>query len=155
MLIGEGRAFCACGDVSGMGGPTDRESMICATLLSHAWLSGLRISDAVVICTVNGVAAGGGFGLALMGDVVVASGAASFKAGFKALGVAADFVLGWTLPGAAGHVKARENLLGERRVDGVEALGSVLSPGSGRRPTSRPMLSIRLGGWPAARWPKA
>lgn len=122
MLVGEGRAFCAGGDVSGMGGPSDRQAAIAGMRRAHAWLTGLRMSDAIVICAVNGVAAGGGFGLALMGDIVVASEAASFKAGFTALGVAADFGLGWTLPRAVGQVRAREILLGERRVGAAEAL---------------------------------
>ncbi|MDB5453556.1 MAG: enoyl-CoA hydratase [Caulobacteraceae bacterium] len=122
MLIGEGRAFCAGGDVSGMGGSSDRDSAVAGMRKAHAWLTGLRMSDAIVICAVNGVAAGGGFGLALMGDVVMASDAASFKAGFTALGVAADFGLAWTLPRAVGQVRAREILLGERRIGAAEAL---------------------------------
>jgi 2-(1,2-epoxy-1,2-dihydrophenyl)acetyl-CoA isomerase len=67
------------------------------------------------------VAAGGGFGLAMLGDVVLASSSAFFKAGFADLGVTADYGLGFTLPRAVGAVRAAEILFSDRRIPAEEA----------------------------------
>jgi 2-(1,2-epoxy-1,2-dihydrophenyl)acetyl-CoA isomerase len=123
LLTGEGRAFCAGADVGGMGGrgQATREEAGAAMRVTHGWLKALRTSHAIFVTAVNGAAAGGGFGLALMGDVVLASEAAFFKAGFTDLGLAADFGLGWTLPRAVGEPRAAEILFSDRRVGAEEA----------------------------------
>jgi 2-(1,2-epoxy-1,2-dihydrophenyl)acetyl-CoA isomerase len=82
----------------------------------------LRSCEKLVITAVNGAAAGGGFGIALLGDIVLASSAAFFKAGFTDLGVAADYGLAWTLPRAVGDIRAAEILFSDRRVSAEEAL---------------------------------
>jgi 2-(1,2-epoxy-1,2-dihydrophenyl)acetyl-CoA isomerase len=123
LLTGEGRAFCAGADIGGMGGagrPT-RTEIADGMRTTHAWLQALRLSDAIVVTAVNGAAAGAGFGLALLGDVVLASETAFFKPGFTDLGVAADFGLGWTLPRAIGEPRAAEILYSDRRVSAQEA----------------------------------
>jgi enoyl-CoA hydratase/carnithine racemase len=124
LLTGEGRAFCAGADIGGMGasgGPRTREDYAQAMARSHDWVKALRMSDAILVTAVNGAAAGAGFGLALLGDIVLASEKAFFKAGFTDLGVAADFGLGWTLPRAIGEPRAAEILLSDRRVPAEEA----------------------------------
>ena len=123
LLTGEGRAFCAGADVGAMGGPSalSRAEIVEALRGTHAWLSALRLGDAILVTAVNGAAAGGGFGLALLGDVVLASDAAFFKAGFTDLGVAADFGLGFSLPRAVGQPRAAEILFSDRRVPAEEA----------------------------------
>lgn len=123
LLTGEGRAFCAGADIGGMGGRTrmTQAETAAAMRATHDWLKALRTSHAIFVTAVNGAAAGGGFGLALMGDVVLASEAAFFKAGFTDLGLAADFGLGWTLPRAVGEPRAAEILFSDRRVGAEEA----------------------------------
>lgn len=120
MITGAGRAFCAGGDITSMGGGGGnvREGMTAA----HAWVKALRGCEKLVVTAVNGAAAGGGFGLAMLGDIVLASRKAFFKAGFTDLGVAADYGLGWTLPRAIGDVRAAEILFSDRRVAAEEAL---------------------------------
>jgi 2-(1,2-epoxy-1,2-dihydrophenyl)acetyl-CoA isomerase len=141
LLTGEGRAFCAGADVVAMGGAMDaratptRAETAAAMRTTHRWLKALRTSHAILVTAVNGPAAGGGFGLALMGDIVLASEAAFFKAGFTDLGLAADFGLGWTLPRAIGEPRAAEILFSDRRVSAEEGhrLGFVsrLLPAAG------------------------
>ena len=120
MLTGAGRAFCAGGDVGGMG-PPDPQSVLDGMAAAHTWVKALRGAEKLVITAVNGAAAGGGFGLAMVGDVVLASSAAFFKAGFTDLGVAADYGLGFTLPRAVGEPRAAEILFSDRRVSVEEA----------------------------------
>ena len=122
MITGTGRAFCAGGDVGGMGGTANPEATQAGMKAAHIWLRTLRASEKLVITAVNGAAAGGGFGLAMIGDLIVASESAFFKAGFAELGAAADFGLAFTLPRAVGEVRATEILFSDRRVAAKEAL---------------------------------
>lgn len=122
LITGTGRAFCAGGDVGAMRGPADPEATRAGMRATHAWLKALRDADKLVITAVNGVAAGGGFGLALIGDLVVASEAATFKAAFTTLGAAADYGLAFTLPRAVGPLRAAEILFSDRRVSAREAV---------------------------------
>jgi len=133
LLTGAGRAFCAGADVTTMGSPnvrpvvdidrsdSARERRKVGLARSHTWMKALRMSDAVLVTAVNGAADGGGFGMALLGDIVLASDAAFFKAGFTDLGVAADYGLGYTLPRAIGEPRAAEIIFSDRRVPAAEA----------------------------------
>jgi len=122
MLTGAGRAFCAGADVGSMAGPSNAEAILAGMRSYHPWLKALWASEKLVITAVNGAAAGGGFGLAMMGDLILASEHAFFKAAFTTLGLAADFGLAFTLPRVVGATRAAEMLFGDRRVDAREAL---------------------------------
>jgi len=122
LLRGVGRAFCAGGDVGNMGGgPRSREETVEGMRRAQRPLKALRLSDAILVTAVNGAAAGAGFGLALLGDVVLASERAFFKAGFTDLGLAADYGIAYTLPRAVGEPRAAEILFSDRRVTAEEA----------------------------------
>jgi 2-(1,2-epoxy-1,2-dihydrophenyl)acetyl-CoA isomerase len=121
LITGVGRGFCA-------GGAMNERSDLRATATrsrlgsAHgAWIRRMISSDTVVVTAVNGAAVGAGFGLALMGDIVLASREAYFKAGFPSMGAAPDYAVGWTLPRAVGANRAREILLTNRRVPAEEA----------------------------------
>jgi 2-(1,2-epoxy-1,2-dihydrophenyl)acetyl-CoA isomerase len=122
MITGKGRAFCAGGDVGGMGGPQDAEITLAGMRAYHSWLKALWTSEKLVITAINGAAAGGGFGLAMIGDLVVASEGAFFKAAFTSLGAAADYGLAFTLPRVVGSQQAAEILFCDRRIGAQEAL---------------------------------
>ena len=66
-------------------------------------------------------AEGAGFGLAMLGDIVVAADKAWFMGGFSVIAVAADYALGRTLPRAIGTVRAKDILLTGRKVEAAEA----------------------------------
>ncbi len=60
-----------------------------------------------VVCAVNGVAAGGGFGMALAGDLVVAAQSSYFYLPFfPALGAVPDMGATWVLPRAIGRARS-------------------------------------------------
>lgn len=122
LITGTGRAFCAGGDIGTMGGSGDRGAALAGMKSYHGWVTALRHSEKIVICAVNGAAAGGGFGLAMLADIVVAADTAFFKAAFTRLGAAPDYALGFTLPRAVGDKRATEILLSNRRVTADEAL---------------------------------
>jgi len=71
-----------------------------------------------VITAINGIAAGGGVGLALSGDIVVASESAKFKLVFGPnLGIIPDVGASWFVP----------NLVGRARANGMGLLGDDVS----------------------------
>lgn len=122
LLTGTGRAFCAGGDVGAMCGPVDAGALLDGMQSFHPSLTALWTSDKLLITAINGVAAGAGFGLALIGDLIVAADNSYFKAAFASLGAAPDFALGFTLPRLVGAARAAEILIADRRVPAPEAL---------------------------------
>jgi 2-(1,2-epoxy-1,2-dihydrophenyl)acetyl-CoA isomerase len=127
LVTGSGEAFCAGGDLETLvHGHSPAQT--CERLsLSHSWARRLLLGGKPVIMAVNGAAAGAGFSLAMMGDVILASESAYFLPGFAQVGVAPDLALGWTLPRAIGLPRAKDILLNNRRIDAAEAerLGMV------------------------------
>ncbi len=110
LITGNGRAFCAGGDIRAMDerGPVAIRRRMQAT---HEWLARLLKCEKPIITAVNGVAAGAGFSLALLGDIVCAAEDASFKAGFPGIGAAPDLALAQILPRAVGLIRAKDIIL--------------------------------------------
>lgn len=124
VLTGAGRAFCSGADLaSGIssadaGGPSPgnraAEAMHAVT---NRMVLGLRALPMPVVCAVNGAAAGGGLGLALVGDVVLAARSAYFYLPFMAkLGIVPDVGSTWFY----------QRLLGSGRATALTLLGDKL-----------------------------
>ena len=64
-----------------------------------------------VVIAVNGVAAGGGFSLAMAGDIIVAARSASFIQVFSRIGLVHDLGSTWLLPRLIGRQRALELML--------------------------------------------
>lgn len=115
LLTGEGRAFCAGGDVKGMAeGNESGERQ--SGLVGRA--DNLRRQEEVTrllqempkptIVALNGVAAGAGMSLALAADLRIASDQARFTTAFAKVGFSGDFGGTWLLQRLVGPAKARE-----------------------------------------------
>jgi enoyl-CoA hydratase/carnithine racemase len=74
-----------------------------------------------VVAGLNGHAVGGGFGLALLCDIRVASSEAKYGANFAKLGIHAGLGITHTLPRSVGLAKAAEMLFTGRLLTGTEA----------------------------------
>jgi enoyl-CoA hydratase/carnithine racemase len=74
-----------------------------------------------VVAALNGHAVGGGFGLALLCDIRVASRAAKLGANFARLGITSGLGISYLLPRLVGVARASEMLFTGRYVDGVQA----------------------------------
>lgn len=129
VITGEGRAFCAGGDVKNMtnrldAGPGPSRQSI---LDVHIWLERLLNIDCPVIAAVNGLAFGGGFSVALMADLVFAAPNARFCAVFARIGLMPDMGLAYTLPRAVGPALAKDLMFTGRSVSAAEgkAMGFV------------------------------
>ena len=124
VVTGEGKAFCAGGDVSWLASEPDaapadlRDRML---PFYTTWLS-LRALDVPSIAAVNGAAVGAGAALALSCDIRYAGAAAKFTVPFAQLGMAAGMATTFLLPEVVGLAAARELLLTGRVVDAPEML---------------------------------
>lgn len=120
VLAGAGVAFCAGGDIAGMGERTGPEAV--ARLHSRGTLvEALVHLPQPLVAAVRGAAAGGGFSLALACDVVFASDTAFFRQAFLDLGLAPDMGYTYFLPRQVGSHRAKEITLSGRRIDAAEA----------------------------------
>lgn len=116
LLTGEGRAFCAGANLTGVG-PGARSDDVGGVLETHYHPVFRRLRDLrmPIVSAVNGVAAGVGMSLALMGDMVLAARSAYFLQAFRRIGLVPDGGSTWLLPRLIGTARARElSLLGEK-----------------------------------------
>lgn len=129
VLTGAGRMFCAGGDVAAFASAGTATPALVKRLTASLHMAMARLSRAEkpVIVAVNGPAAGAGFGLAMMGDVVLCGRGARFAAAYEALGMSPDAGLTWLLPRLVGLRQAQRIVLTGARIsaDEAEKLGLV------------------------------
>lgn len=121
VVSGEGRAFMAGGDLRSM---ADDPVAVAAELIAemHAGIEGLAGLAAPVIASVHGAVAGGGLGLALACDLIVAAEGTRFNLAYTRIGTSADCATSWGLPRWVGLRKALEIALLCEPFDAAEAL---------------------------------
>ena len=123
VLTGAGRFFCAGGDLNAMAasplGPGRFVKRIADDL--HRAISTFARMDAVLIIAVNGVSAGAGFSLALIGDLVLAAESASFTMAYTRAGLSPDGSSSYYLPRLVGVRRTQELMLTNRRLSAHEA----------------------------------
>ena len=125
VLTGSGRAFCAGGDVSRMGGeavevPLEQHIDQLRASQEMSWL--LYNSPKVTIAAVNGFAMGAGLGICLACDLRIASDQAKFGTAYAKVGFGGDFGTTWLLTQYAGAPKAKEMFFLTDPIDATEAL---------------------------------
>lgn len=127
IITGAGRAFSAGLDAVDLARSTsgtaqsDIESSTPATDDLPALFSYLLRIPKPVIAAVNGVAAGGGFVLAMMSDLRFAAESASFTTIFSKRGLIAEHGTSFLLPRLVGTSRALDLLWSSRRFDATEA----------------------------------
>jgi enoyl-CoA hydratase/carnithine racemase len=140
VTTGEGDVFSAGADVSDLSGETARQGLNAllherlglTTTLSAADRAfdrlgigretlALKNYDKPLIAAVNGAAAGGGFALAMLHDIRLASERATFTSAFVRIGLVAEMGLSYTLPRAIGFEAAMDVMLTGRSVSAGEA----------------------------------
>lgn len=124
VLTGEGRAFCAGGDVTRFPGADlerSRPPWRRPHLESYA-IQAMRSCDVPIIGAINGYAVGLGFGMALATDLRIAADDAIFAVTQTTRGLLADYGLGFTLREALGNQRALDLMLTGRRINAEEAL---------------------------------
>ena len=114
VLTGAGRGFCSGQNLRAF---DSLGSDIVAGVMRHYWpaMRALRECRVPIVVAVNGVAAGGGFSLAMSGDIILAARSASFIQVFSRIGLVPDLGSTWLLPRLIGKARSVElSLMGER-----------------------------------------
>ena len=111
VIEGEGRAFCAGGDLQTIGtaAANDTIAPVVGEMLTHyhAFITTLRRMPKIVLASVHGSAAGAGLSLAFVADLCIAAEDARFTPAYAKLGVSPD---GGGTVGVAASVGVRRAL---------------------------------------------
>ena len=133
LITGSGDAFCAGGDIGGMGGNANKdeevserptaEERVRALIHKQETLT-LRLTDHAkpTIAALPGVAAGAGLCIALACDIRVACRSAFVTTAYRNIGFSGDYGGSWLLTQLVGPSKAKELFFTGRRVQSDEAL---------------------------------
>jgi 2-(1,2-epoxy-1,2-dihydrophenyl)acetyl-CoA isomerase len=123
VIDANGPMFCAGGDIREFAQTSDVAALIGDELVHlNATLLALAALPVPVIAAVQGAVAGGGIGLALTADIVIASASLKFRAGYAAIGLSPDAGTSYHLARLIGPMRAKEFLLTNRFIDAAEAL---------------------------------
>ncbi len=115
-LTGEGRAFMAGGDLALFHAAPDHADQEASRLIGlfHQIIRCIRRMNAPVVAGVQGAVAGGGLGLALACDLVVAARDATFVPAYTRIGTSPDGGTTWSITRLIGQRRALEwIMLGE------------------------------------------
>jgi 2-(1,2-epoxy-1,2-dihydrophenyl)acetyl-CoA isomerase len=110
VLTGAGRGFCSGQNLKAAQVLGDD---IVAGVMRYYWptFKALRECRVPIVVAVNGVAAGGGFSLAMAGDMIVAARSARFIQVFSRIALVPDLGSTWLLPRLVGRQRALELML--------------------------------------------
>jgi len=133
LITGAGTAFCAGGDVKGMGDNSAKKDMSFEERVADLRSRQTLLTGALVavrkptIAALPGAAAGAGLAIALACDIRIAARSAFVSAGYARVGLSGDYGIAWLLTRAVGSIRARELMFTSERVDAerCERIGLV------------------------------
>jgi len=135
LLTGAGTAFCAGGNVKGMGAHRDKKRLemsydekVADLQERQRLLTGALISvRKPTIAALPGAAVGAGLALALACDIRIAAQSAFVSTGYLRVGLSGDYGIAWLLTRLVGTSRARELMFTADKVDAArcEAIGLV------------------------------
>jgi 2-(1,2-epoxy-1,2-dihydrophenyl)acetyl-CoA isomerase len=124
LLTGNGKMFSAGGDLKDFAAFGDNISGKIKELMVylHASISRFARMDIPLVIAVNGMAAGAGFSLACIGDIVYAAQSSKFLMAYTAIGLSPDGGSSFFLPRLIGVRRTQELMLTNRTLTADEAL---------------------------------
>lgn len=125
LITGAGTAFCAGGDVKGMG---DKRTNLDMSLEER--IADLRLRQRLLVGALTGVrkptiaalpgaAAGAGLALALACDIRIAAESAFIATGYAKVGLPGDYGIAWLMTRTVGPARARELMFTGERIDAL------------------------------------
>ncbi|MEJ8857367.1 enoyl-CoA hydratase-related protein [Variovorax robiniae] len=110
LLQARGRQFCAGGDIGGFVDARDRLSEMLDQHIPpiHRAIHRLATLPVPVVSALNGPIGGGGIGLALCADIVLAAESMKLRGGYSAIGLTPDVGGSWFLARRVGAARAKE-----------------------------------------------
>jgi 2-(1,2-epoxy-1,2-dihydrophenyl)acetyl-CoA isomerase len=122
VLTGEGKAFCAGADLHAAKASDSVSNYLGSVAKAfHSVLETLASVPAVVVTLVNGPAAGGGFALAMAGDLRLGVPEAKLRLGYGRVGLTLDGGLSWRLPKLIGFAAAQRLVFEDPDLEAEEA----------------------------------
>lgn len=127
VLTGAGTAFCAGGNVKGMGANraqtmTPAERIADLKRRERGLTGALRAVRKPTIAALPGAAAGAGMALALACDMRIATESAFLTTGYRNVALSGDYGIAWMLSQLVNTAKARELMFSAARIPAAEAL---------------------------------
>lgn len=124
LITAQGKQYCVGGDVNSM---ADTSRPLLDTLREllepvHVAMALMAKFRFPVVCAINGAVGGGGIGLALCGDIVLAAESMKLRGGYSALGLTPDVGGSWFVTRRAGAARAREIYLTNRPLSSQQCL---------------------------------
>ena len=127
LITGAGTAFCAGGDVKGMGDNSAKNDMSLDARIADLKVRQRTLTGALIavrkptIAALPGAAAGAGLAIALACDIRIAAQSAFVSAGYARVGLSGDYGIAWLLTRAVGSAIAREMMFTSGRVEAARA----------------------------------
>jgi len=135
LITGAGTAFCAGGNVKGMGSHREKkklemsyEEKVADLQERQRLLTGALISvRKPTIAALPGPAVGAGLAIAMACDIRIAAQSAFVSTGYLRVGLSGDYGIAWLLTRLVGTARARELMFTTEKVDAArcEAIGIV------------------------------
>lgn len=124
MLTGKGRAFCAGGDLKWISQQAGGAGSTLHRLAPqfHIAITEIRRMEKPVVAAINGIAAGGGFSLALACDFRVMAESAVLRQGYTSNGLSMDGGGTFALPRLVGLARALEIAAFDRPISPAQAM---------------------------------
>lgn len=110
LLQAEGPYFCVGGDIALFAESiSNLRPMLEKSLpVLHRFMSDLKALDIPIVTALQGGISGGGIGLGLSGDIVIASSSMKLRGGYSAIGLTPDLGSSWFLTRRVGPSKAKD-----------------------------------------------
>jgi len=122
LLTGSGRGFCSGAELRNLEALVNvRDIGETLRTLFHPVIREMRTLPKPIVVAVNGVAAGSGMSIALAGDIILGSEAASFCAAYSKIGLIPDAGCTFFLPRIVGENRAKAMAMLAEPVDAQEA----------------------------------
>jgi len=135
LITGAGTAFCAGGNVKGMGAHRDKKKLempfddrVAELQERQRLLTGALVSvPKPTIAALPGPAVGAGLALAMACDIRIAAQSAFVSTGYLRMALSGDYGIAWLLTRLVGTARARELMFTAEKVDAArcEAIGLV------------------------------
>jgi 2-(1,2-epoxy-1,2-dihydrophenyl)acetyl-CoA isomerase len=124
LLTGQGKAFCAGGDLKWISQQTEGAASVLYRLAPqfHLSITEIRRMEKPVVAAINGIAAGGGFSLALACDFRVMAQSAVLRQAYTSSGLSIDGGGSFALPRLVGLARAMEIMAFDRPISSAQAL---------------------------------
>lgn len=161
VLTGEGKAFCAGGDLKWVVGYSEQPGASFHTLAAqfHAAILEIRRMKKPVVAAIHGIAAGGGFSLALACDFRIMEASAVLKQAYTSSGLCIDGGGSFTLPRLVGLSRAMAIAAFDPLISSEQALKwglatQVVADGKARDASLEMLAHIAKGSLHAFAWAK-